>query len=283
LYPELQGRVAVVTGAGRRGGLGAAIAARFAREGARVVLHDLGATQGEKAPAHGVGQRAELLSVAEEIGVLGRDVATFAGDMRVEADVEALMQHAVATFGRVDILTNNAGVGCLFGPLLEMSQERWATVHGVNPRGAFFAIKLSGRQMVQQASVPGWGRGRIVSIASKAAKSASLHTGAYVASRHGLVGLTRAAAIERGPREITDNAVCPNLVTTGLGTWQIEFTTGKRGLSADTYPAATRGRIPLGRVGRVEDSAKACAFLRSSPAQYLTGKAIKVSGGEENH
>jgi meso-butanediol dehydrogenase/(S,S)-butanediol dehydrogenase/diacetyl reductase len=283
VYPELQGKVAVVTGSGRRGGLGAAIARRLASEGARIVLHDLGRAQGEAAPAHGVGQIDEMQAVADEIRALGAEVSVFAADMRVEREVEALIAHASATFGRLDILVNNAGVGYLFGPLLDTTEERWQTVLGVNLTGAFFALKHAARQMVRQAPYDGWGRGRIVSVASKAAKSASLYTGAYVTSKHGLIGLTRAGAVELGPQGITVNAVCPNHVTTGLGSWQNDFMAGKRGLSVEAYLAAMRGRIPLGRVGLTEDTAKACAFLCSSQAVYITGEAMNVSGGEENH
>jgi meso-butanediol dehydrogenase/(S,S)-butanediol dehydrogenase/diacetyl reductase len=283
VYPELQGKVAVITGSGRRGGLGAAIARRLASEGARIVLHDLGRTQGEAAPAHGVGQLDEMQAVADEIRGLGAEVSVFAADMRVEREVEALIAHASATFGRLDILVNNAGVGYLFGPLLDTTEERWQTVLGVNLTGAFFALKHAARQMVRQPPHDGWGRGRIVSVASKAAKSASLYTGAYVTSKHGLIGLTRAGAVELGPQGITVNAVCPNHVTTGLGSWQNDFMAGKRGLSVEAYLAAMRGRIPLGRVGLTEDTAKACAFLCSSQAVYITGEAMNVSGGEENH
>jgi meso-butanediol dehydrogenase/(S,S)-butanediol dehydrogenase/diacetyl reductase len=249
----------------------------------RVVLHDLGRTLGDTAPVHGVGQMDELNAVADEIRSIGAEASVFAGDMRVERDVEGLIAHAVASFGRLDILINNAGVGYLFGPLLETSEERWQAVLGVNLTGAFFALKHAARQMARQEPQAGWGRGRIVSIASKAAKSASLYTGAYVTSKHGLIGLTRAAAVELGAQEITVNAVCPNHVTTGLGSWQNDFMAGKRGLSVDDYLAAMRGRIPLGRVGLTEDTAKACAFLCSSQAVYITGEAMNVSGGEENH
>jgi meso-butanediol dehydrogenase/(S,S)-butanediol dehydrogenase/diacetyl reductase len=283
VYPELQGKVAVITGSGRRGGLGAAIARRLASEGARIVLHDLGRTQGDVAPAHGVGQIDEMQAVAAEIRALGAEVSVFAADMRIEREVEALMAHATATFGRLDILVNNAGVGYLFGPLLDTTEERWQTVLGVNLTGAFFALKHAARQMTRQEPHAGWGRGRIVSVASKAAKSASLYTGAYVTSKHGLIGLTRAGAVELGPQGITVNAVCPNHVTTGLGSWQNDFMAGKRGLSVDDYLAAMRGRIPLGRVGLTEDTAKACAFLCSAQAVYITGEAMNVSGGEENH
>lgn len=283
MYPDLNGRVAIVTGAGRRKGLGEAIARKLAEDGARLVLHDLGKAEGDMAPAHGVGASEEMAEVAEALRAINPDVATFQADMREEAGVAALVAHAVERFGRLDILINNAGVGYLFGPLIEATQERWDTVLNVNLRGAFFAMKHAARQMLAQPVDPAWGRGRIVSIASRAAKSGSALTSSYVASKHGLVGLTRSAAIELGPEQITVNAVCPNHVTTGLGAWQNEFMAQARGQTVDEYLAAMRARIPLGRVGEVDDTANACAFLCSGQARYITGEAMNVSGGEEMH
>ncbi len=284
MYPDLKDKVAIVTGAGRVEGLGAAIVRRLAREGAKLVIHDIGRTKGDMAPKHGVGLADELAEVARQVRELGAEATTFTGDMLVEADVEALVAHAVATFGRVDIMVNNAGVGYLFGPLLEMTQERWDTTLGVNLRGCFFAIKHAARQMVKQGPQGDWGTGRIISVGSRASKSGSSLTAAYVASKHGLVGLTRSAAVELGPHKINVNVVCPNHVTTGLGAWQNDYMAKMRGFaSVEEYLAAMRGRIPLGRVGLVDDTAKAVAFLCSSEAVYVTGEAMNVSGGEEMH
>ena len=283
MYPDLEGKVAIVTGSGRRRGLGEAIARKLAQDGVRIVIHDLGRVEGELAPSHGVGGTDEIEAIAEDIRGIQPGVSTFRADMRCEADVAALVAHAVERFGRLDILINNAGVGYLFGPLVEATQERWDTVLNVNLRGAFFAIKHAARQMLKQQIEEGWGRGRVVSIASRAAKSGSALTSSYVASKHGLVGLTRSAAIELGRDQITVNAVCPNHVTTGLGAWQNKFMAGARGQSVEDYLAAMRERIPLGRVGEVEDTANACAFLCSGQARYITGEAMNVSGGEEMH
>ena len=280
MYPELSGKVAIVTGAGRRAGLGEAIACKLAADGVRVVIHDLGRVGGADAPAHGVGAAEELAAVAEDIRATGADATTFASDLREEAGAAGLVAHAIATYGRLDIVVNNAGVGYLFGPLIEATQETWDTVLNVNLRGAFFMMKHGAKAILAQPVEEGWGRGRIVSVASKAAKVGSALTSSYVASKHGLVGLTRSAAVELGPEQITVNAVCPNHVTTGLGAWQNEFMAAKRGQSVDEYLSAMRARIPLGRVGEVDDTASAVAFLCSSGARYITGEAMNVSGGE---
>ncbi|WP_375285722.1 SDR family NAD(P)-dependent oxidoreductase [Sphingomonas sp.] len=283
MYPDLDGKVAIVTGAGRHGGLGAAIARKLAEDGVRLVLHDLGETKGAMAPEHGVGAASELEQVAEELRTLHPGIVTHTADMRVESEVEGLVARAVAEFGRLDILVNNAGVGYLFGPFVEQTQEKWDTVLDVNLRGAFFAMKYAIRQMQAQDEQPGWGRGRIVSIGSRGSKSGSALTSSYIASKHGLVGLTRSVAIEMGPSQINVNMVCPNHVTTGLGSWQNEYMAQMRGQSVEEYLEAMRGRIPLGRVGTPEDTANACAFLCSGQARYITGEAMNVSGGEEMH
>lgn len=283
MYPDLAGKVAIVTGAGRHKGLGEAIARKLAADGVKLVIHDLGRVEGDMAPAHGVGASGELVQVAEGIRAISPEVSTFQADMREEAQVEALVAHAVERFGRLDILINNAGVGYLFGPLVDATQEMWDTVLNVNLRGAFFATKHAVRQMIKQEVQENWGRGRVVSIGSRGSKSGSALTSSYIASKHGLVGLTRAAAVELGPKQITVNAVCPNHVTTGLGGWQNEFMAKARGQTVDEYLDAMRGRIPLGRVGTPEDTANACAFLCSGQARYITGEAMNVSGGEEMH
>ncbi|OCC23574.1 oxidoreductase [Croceicoccus estronivorus] len=283
MYPDLEGKVAIVTGAGRRKGLGEAIARKLAEDGAKLVLHDLGSTQGDMAPAHGVGASEEMAEVAADIRAINPDVSTFQADMREEAQVQALIAHAVEKYARLDILVNNAGVGYLFGPLVDATQEMWDTVLNVNLRGSFFAMKHAVRQMLSQPVQENWGRGRVVSIGSRGSKSGSALTSSYIASKHGLVGLTRSAAIELGPEQITVNAVCPNHVTTGLGSWQNEFMAKARGQTVDEYLAAMRGRIPLGRVGTPDDTANACAFLCSGQARYITGEAMNVSGGEEMH
>ena len=185
----------------------------------------------------------------------------------------------MAQFGRLDILVNNAGVGFMIEPLIETDRTRWQTVLEVNLTGAFLCTKHAARQMIRA------GRGgRIVNIASQAAKSGHLHMAAYTASKHGLVGLTRAAAMELGPHGITVNAVCPNHVTTGLGRVQNDYFAKLRGFAGtQEYLADMRSRIPLRRVGLASDTAEACVFLCSEAAAYITGEALNVSGGVEMH
>ncbi len=274
----LQGKVAIITGSGRPKGLGQGMARRLARDGVRVMLHDRGAVAGEVAPAHGVGTSADLEGVAAHLRSQGAAVATCTGDLLVEDDVARLVARTVETFGRVDILINNAGIGYLFGPLVDMPAEQWDAVLGVNLRAVFLGMKYAARQMIAQGD-----GGRIVSIASQAGKSGFALASAYTASKHGLIGLTRSAALEFAEHGITVNAICPNHVTTGLGAWQNAFMSQAQGISEEDYLAAMRRRIPLGRPGTVQDTAEACAFLCSDAAAYITAEAINVSGGEEYH
>lgn len=274
---RLAGKVALVTGAGRKGGLGEAICLRLAAEGAAILVTDIAAAK-ENLPADRTGSMDEVERVVARIAGHGGRAAAAALDVRDEAQVSAAVGSAVKHFGGLDIVINNAGVGYLMEPLIEMSVDRWQTVLGVNLTGAFLCSKHAARQMIAQ------GRGgRIINIASVAAKSGSLHIAAYAASKHGLIGLTRSAAHELGTHGITVNAVCPNHVTTQLGSVQNAYRAKQRGQTIDEYLAEMRGRIPLGRVGLAEDTAKACAFLCSNEASYMTGEAMNVSGGQEVH
>lgn len=276
---RLAGRVALVTGAGRARGLGQAIARRLALEGAAVVIHDRGAVAGEIAPAHGVGVASEMEAVAAGIRAeTGARVATVTGDLLDEAALGGVVEGAVGAFGGLDILINNAGIGYLFGPLVEQEAAHLDAVMGVNLRAPMRLTALAAKVMIAAGK-----GGRVVNIASQAGKSGFAFATAYTASKHGLIGFTRAAAMELAPHGITVNAVCPNHVTTGLGAWQNAFMAAARGETVEQYLAGMRGRIPLGRVGTPEDTAAAVAFLCSDDAAYVTAEAMNVSGGEEYH
>jgi NAD(P)-dependent dehydrogenase (short-subunit alcohol dehydrogenase family) len=274
---RLDGKVALVTGAGRRGGLGEAICLRLAQAGARVVVTDLGRSQGALAGGH-IGGMDEMEAVAAGLREAGAEAITLALDVRDEQEVEAALQETVARLGRLDILVNNAGVGFLISPLVDTEADRWRTVIDVNLTGAFLCTKHAARRMIRQGE-----GGRIVNVASQAAKSGHRHMAAYTASKHGMVGLTRSAAMELGPHGITVNAVCPNHVTTGLGSVQNEYFARLNGQTVEEYLAAMRERIPMRRVGLPADTAGAVAFLCSDEAAYITGEAMNVSGGVEMH
>lgn len=278
LYPELRGKVAVITGSGRKAGLGAAMALRLAEEGCRIVISDLGQAAGPNFPDHAIGATAEMEEMVAAVRALGSEAVAVPCDMRDAAAVQNLIAASVGAFGRIDILVNNAGIGYLMKPIVEMSIEEWDAVLDVNLRGVFLATKYAAEQMIRQGQ-----GGSIVNIASQAAKSGFPYASAYCSSKHGLVGLTRVSAIELGKHAIRVNAICPNHVTTGLGAWQNEYFSKALGMSLDQYMAAMKGRIPLGRPGLQQDTANACAWLCSNQSAYVTGEAMNVSGGEEVH
>ncbi len=260
------GKTVVVTGSGRAKGLGQAILQRFADEGANCVVSDLT-----------IDTPAE--AVATDLRVRGADVATVACDVGDAGQCAALVDATVARFGGIDIFVNNAGIGFMMKPLLDVVPADWDKVISVNLSGAFYCTQSAARAMVSRGT-----GGRIINIASQAAKTGFPHLPAYVSSKHGLIGLTRAAAVELGAHGITVNAVCPNHVTTSLGAAQNAYFSALLGFaSVEAYLANMAAKNPMGRPGLATDTASACAWLASDDAAYVTGEALNVSGGEEMH
>ena len=261
------GKTVIVTGSGREKGLGQGILQRFADEGANCVISDLS-----------IGDEAE--AVAEDLRRRGAKVASFACDVSDQPQCQALVDQATAHFGSVDVMVNNAGIGFMMKALLDVDTDKeWDRVISVNLSGAFYCTQAAAKAMVAQGN-----GGRIINIASQAAKTGFPHLAAYVSSKHGMVGLTRAAAVELGKHGITVNAVCPNHVTTALGAEQNAYFSKLLGFdSVEAYLANMAAKNPTGRPGLPSDTAGACAFLASDDAVYITGEALNVSGGEEMH
>jgi meso-butanediol dehydrogenase/(S,S)-butanediol dehydrogenase/diacetyl reductase len=261
------GKTIVVTGSGKHKGLGQGILQAFADEGANCVVSD-------------VTIDAEAEEVAEELRGRGAKVLTVACDVSNVEQCRALVAAAVGEFGGVDVFVNNAGIGFKMKPLLDVdTAEEWDKVITVNLSGAFYGTQAAARAMVDRGQ-----GGRIINIASQAAKSGFPHLPAYVSSKHGMVGLTRASAVELGAHGITVNAVCPNHVTTGLGAKQNEYFSKLLGFeTVEAYLANMSAKNPMGRPGLPSDTAAACLWLASEDAFYVTGEALNVSGGEEMH
>lgn len=277
------GKTVIVTGSGRDAGLGAAMLRAFAAEGANCVVSDLGVPQ-DRMAASDIGTTGEMEKVAGSLREQGARAIAVPCDVRSPADCEALVAAAVAAFGRLDVMVNNAGIGYLMKPLLETEEADWDAVLDVNLKGAFLCTRAAARQFVAQGRGESEIAGRIINIASQAAKSGFPHMAPYTASKHGMIGLTRSNAVELGAHGITVNAVCPNHVTTGLGAKQNEYFARLMGFdSVEAYLANMAARNPLGRPGRVGDTARTVLWLASTDADYITGEAINVSGGEEYH
>jgi meso-butanediol dehydrogenase/(S,S)-butanediol dehydrogenase/diacetyl reductase len=246
--PRFEDKTVVVTGAA--GGIGKGIAARFAAEGARVVLADLGGA---------------VHAAAQEVGGLG-----VRADVTRPGDVEALF----AAAGRVDVLVNNAGI-ITISRLEELTLEDWERVLRVNTTGTFLCCQAAAARMRAQG-----GGGRILNAASGQARQGFIYTPHYAASKFGVVGLTQSLAKELAADRITVNAYCPGIV--GSDMWSYNDREWGR-LLGDYAPGELMEEwiagIPLGRAGTNDDIAALLLFLASDEAAYITGQAINVDGG----
>ena len=242
---ELQGQVAMVTGAGR--GIGRAIALELARAGADLVLC--------------ARTEAQLEEVAEAVRALGRRALVAPGDVSRAADVEATVDRALKEFGQVDILVNNAGI-TRDTLLLRMKEEDWDQVLAVNLRSAFLCTRAVSKGMLKRRS------GRIVNITSVIGLMGNAGQANYAASKAGLIGFTRSVARELAPRGITVNAVAPGYIETEM--------TREMNEKAREW---IQERIPAGFLGQPEDVAWLVRFLSAPQSRYVTGQVFNVDGG----
>jgi NAD(P)-dependent dehydrogenase (short-subunit alcohol dehydrogenase family) len=247
---SLEGRSAVVTGGAA--GMGRAASVAFAREGAGVTVGDLDEPGGEETVRliHEAGGRAQFLRT----------------DVSNATDVQALVTAAVAAFGRLDHAFNNAGINDEHGPLTECSEEEWERIHQVNLKGVFLGLKYEIPELLHS------GGGAIVNNASVVGLSGSSGTPAYVASKHGIVGLTRAAARDHARHGIRVNAVCPGTIHTPMYV--------RREGADPSHDSEVAAAIPLGRLGEPEDVAEAVIWLCSDRASFITGQTLVIDGGE---
>lgn len=257
---DLEGQVAIVTGAGR--GIGRAIALRLAREGAGVTVADL--------------NEANAAEVAAEIEAAGGQALAIKVDVTRMADAERMVGETVARFGRVDILVNNAGIGAV-APLMETDEATWDALMNVNAKGVLFCSQAAARQMIAQG-----GGGRIINNASGAGKIApgkDTPLGAYAASKHAVLGLTRQMGLELSSHQILVNCVCAGIVDTPMWDLIDREIARLEGVPVGSVKARAVAGIPLGRIQQPEDVANMVAFLVSSDASYITGQALNVCGG----
>ncbi len=244
-----EGKVALVTGAGS--GIGRQTALAFAREGARVVVSDIVMEGGEE--------------TVQQIRAAGGQATFVKADVAQAAEVEALVNTTVATYGRIDCAFNNAGIEGEQAPTTECSEANWERVVAIDLKGVWLCLKYEIPQMLKQ------GGGAIVNTASVAGLVGFQGIAPYVAAKHGVVGLTKTAALEYAKAGIRVNAVCPGVIDTPMV---------KRAFSHNPQMAESVAAIePVGRLGQPQEIAEAVVWLCSDAASFVTGHPMAVDGG----
>jgi NAD(P)-dependent dehydrogenase (short-subunit alcohol dehydrogenase family) len=271
----LTGRVALITGAGRAGGIGAAVARRLAQDGADIVVADLCAPPTDL-PNAGSGRWEELTAVVEEIQALGVRCVPLRVDVSDTASVQAMVAQVREVFSRLDILVNNAGVAVGPAPVMGMADEAWRQTLRINATGTFLCCKYALPLMLE-----GRRGGRVVNMASIAAERPKPFVSAYAASKAAVLALTRSLAQEMAAFGVTVNAILPGDVDTAMKQWGLQLEAQVTGRPYDDVVAATVARIPVGRLATPEDVAHLAAFLVSDGAAFITGQAYNITGGRE--
>jgi NAD(P)-dependent dehydrogenase (short-subunit alcohol dehydrogenase family) len=246
---NLDGKVALVTGAGS--GIGRFTALAFAREGARVVVSDIVVEGGEE--------------TVKQIKEVGGEAFFIRTDVSKAADVEAMVNKAVETYGRLDCAANNAGIN---GPIVtttDCTEEDWDRVVGIDLKGVWLCMKYEIPQMLKHGS------GAIVNTSSMAGIVGFPAQPPYVASKHGVLGITKTTALEYGTQGIRVNAVCPGVVHTSMVDSLLD--------SIPDVIDSLNKLAPIGRIGQPEEIAEAIVWLCSDAASFVTGHALAVDGG----
>jgi NAD(P)-dependent dehydrogenase (short-subunit alcohol dehydrogenase family) len=273
---EFEGKSVLVTGCGRVRGIGRALAVAFARAGADVTATDIATAGTRNENEEGLEEIRQgwkgLESLAAEIQGLGRRVLTLVGDVSRAADAEHFVAEALARFGRIDVLVNNAAAphGADRRLVWEVPEEAWDLVLDVNLKGTFLMSRAVIPHMLSRRS------GRIVNMASVSGKRGTPRRGAYTASKFGVIGLTQVLAQELAAHGITVNAICPGSVDTS----RRESTSRRERALAERDPSAPAlGLPPTGRVARPDDIARLALFFASEQSDHITGQAWNVDGG----
>jgi len=275
---KLSGKVAIVTGCGGEQGVGRAIARRLAADGADLLVTDVAPTGTRVVATKSVSTWGGLDAVAAEVRAAGQRALTALLDVRSASQVDDVITQALQTFGRLDILVNNAAAppGGDRVPAVQLPEEAWDTVLDINLKGSFLCAKAAASVMLRQKI-----RGRIINIGSDNSKVGQPNLAAYCASKFGLVGFTQALAMELAPGAITVNTICPG----PMDTERVDYFGRREDGSYDETRRIERIRrltaaVPLGRLATPEDVAELAAFLASDAAGYITDHTIIVDGGE---
>jgi NAD(P)-dependent dehydrogenase (short-subunit alcohol dehydrogenase family) len=274
MYQDLKGKTALVTGAGKKNGIGYAIARKMAECGANIVIADLVKTEDGNNPLV-TGERNEMLNLVADLAAEFRIQTLFVDvDVARSASVEQMAEAVCSKFEQVHILCNNAGtVLGVPNAIHNYNEDAWLKTVDVNLHGVFRVSKAVIPLMMDAG-------GTIINIASRAAKVPPLFNGAYAVAKAGVVMLTKVMARELAGSGIRVNAVCPGVIATDFTQWRFELEAQILNSTLEDRQIEMVQTIPLGRLGTSEEVAKLVIFLASGQSSYMTGQAINVTGGQ---
>ena len=281
---DLDGKIALITGAGGMRGVGRATVMKLAGQGSDVALSDVRRDVSDLPPAEIRNEWGGIETVSQEVQALGRRAVPIYCDLSDPNEIERLVERTMTEFGRIDILVNNARaiIGRDKVPVTQLDKEVWDHFLAINTTAVFLTTKAVAPHMIDS------GRGgRIINIASNAGKQASANGAAYSASKFAVLGLTQATAMDLAPYNITVNAVCPGPINTDRMSYWERDKAQELGITQEEFRSqvvdSSAQGTPLGRIAESEDVANMVAFLAGDDASFVTGQSYNVNGGQLFH
>lgn len=274
MYHDLKGKTALVTGSGKRTGIGFAAVEKLASCGANVIIADLGVVPDDDGGLR-TGTWAEMEEIAAELGRrLGTGTLAARVDITRTESVGGMVQLVKTRFDRIDVLCNNAGAAFGVPSAIQTYDETaWLKTIDVNLHGVFRVSKAVLPMMLEQG-------GSIINISSRAAKTPPLYNGAYAVAKAGVIMLTKVMAKELAGQGIRVNAVCPGQIETDFEKWRFDLEARYLGSTLEEREKEMCATIPIGRLGAPAEVAELIAFLASDASSYITGQAINITGGQ---
>jgi NAD(P)-dependent dehydrogenase (short-subunit alcohol dehydrogenase family) len=268
MYADLNGKIGLITGAGKANGIGFAIARKLAAAGVHLVISDLTAAADKETPDPELQQLAEGLRQDYKVTVL-----SVAMDVASSEDIQRMAATVSRQFDRIDILVNNAGTAIgVPADIQGFKEADWMKTMDINLHSVF---RVSRAILPMMKGLPGV----IINLSSRAGKVPPLWNGAYAVSKAAVIMLTKVMALELAPANIRVNAICPGLVMTDFQQFRLELEARYFESTVEERAKALAGRVPLGRLGTADEVAELAAFLTSNASSYLTGQAINIGGG----